>query len=215
MQISLLTILINKMLKKEFIRLNSILIITFSICFLFISCKENLPVIDNLQEINYQMIDQDGKHVNFPKDFEGKILVTGYIFTNCPDICPLTTNNMRLVQESLSKEESKNIEFVSISFDPLIDTPEILTKFAEIRDLDLTNWTFLTGEEATIDDLMKELNILAIVSDSTITPAGEKINYYVHTDRISLIDTELNIRKNYLGSKANIEEIVSDINSLN
>ena len=44
---------------------------------------------------------------------------------------------------------------------------------------------------------------------------GEQINYYVHTDRISLIDSKLNIRKNYLGSKADIKEIVQDINSLN
>ncbi len=203
------------MLKKSFIRFISIWIITVAVCFIFISCKQSLPVIDNLQQINYQLIDQDGKFVNFPKDFEGKTLVTGYIFTNCPDICPLTTNNMRLVQESLSKEESANIEFISISFDPLIDTPEILTKFAEIRNLDLTNWTFLTGKEETISSLMKELGIFAIVGDSTITSSGEKINYYVHTDRISLIDTELNIRKNYLGSKVNIEEIVSDIISLN
>jgi protein SCO1/2 len=178
-------------------------------------CNTNLPVIDNLDKLNFILIDQSGKTVNFPNDFKGKTLAVGYIFTNCPDICPLTTNNMRLVQESLTKEVSANIEFISISFDPLIDTPEVLTKFAEIRNLDLTNWTFLTGRQKTIDSLMKEIGILAVVGDSTITSAGEVINYYVHTDRISLIDSELNIRKNYIGSKVVIKEIVNDIISLN
>ena len=153
--------------------------------------------------------------VNFLQDFKGKIIVAGYIFTNCPDICPLTTNNMRLVQESLSEDEMKNVQFISISFDPDVDTPETLTKFAAIRNLDLTNWTFLTGSKATIDSLMKDVGVIAFVGDSTVTPNGETINYFVHTDRISLIDEDLKLRKNYVGSKADIEEIVNDINALN
>ena len=199
---------------KKFFRLKNNLFFLSIISLALIGCKESLPEIDDLNKIEYNLIDQEGSRVYFPKEFKGKIIVAGYIFTNCPDICPLTTNNMRLVQESLSKEESTKVEFISISFDPLIDTPEILTKFAEIRDLDLTNWTFLTGNKNTIDSLMKDLGILAIAGDSTITPSGEKINYYVHTDRISLIDSELKVRKNYIGSKAESEEIVRDINSL-
>jgi protein SCO1/2 len=179
------------------------------------SCKNKLPIEQNFSKINYQLVDNKEMKVNFLQDFKGKIIVAGYIFTNCPDICPLTTNNMRLVQESLSEDAMKNVEFISISFDPDVDTPQTLAKFAEIRNLDLTNWTFLTGSKATIDSLMKDVGVVAIVGDSTVTPDGEIINYFVHTDRISLIDEDLKLRKNYVGSKANIEEILNDINALN
>lgn len=179
------------------------------------SCKNKLPIEQNFSKINYQLVDNKEMKVNFLQDFKGKIIVAGYIFTNCPDICPLTTNNMRLVQESLSEDAVKNVEFISISFDPDVDTPQTLAKFAEIRNLDLTNWTFLTGSKATIDSLMKDVGVVAIVGDSTVTPDGEIINYFVHTDRISLIDEDLKLRKNYVGSKANIEEILNDINALN
>jgi protein SCO1/2 len=179
------------------------------------SCKNKLPIEQNFSKINYQLVDNKEMKVNFLQDFKGKIIVAGYIFTNCPDICPLTTNNMRLVQESLSEDAMKNVEFISISFDPDVDTPQTLAKFAEIRNLDLTNWTFLTGSKATIDSLMKDVGVVAIVGDSTVTPDGEIINYFVHTDRISLIDEDLKLRKNYVGSKANIEEILKDINALN
>ena len=189
--------------------------ITVILSVTFWSCQKSLPIIDSLQKNNYQLVNQNGESVSFPKDYEGNIIVAGYIFTNCPDICPLTTNNMRLVHEKLKKDKIKNVTFVSISFDPLVDTPETLTKFAKIRDLDLSNWTFLTGSEKTISALMKEIGIVAFVSDSTITSDGEIINYFVHTDRISLIDEKLNIRKNYLGSQANIDEVINDIQTLN
>jgi protein SCO1/2 len=181
----------------------------------FTSCKNKLPIEQDFSKINYQLVDNDNRTVNFFKDFKGKTIVAGYIFTNCPDICPLTTNNMRLVQETLTEDEMKDVQFISISFDPEVDTPETLTKFAEIRNLDLSNWTFLTGSKPVIDSLMKDVGVVAILGDSTITPSGEKINYFVHTDRISLIDKNLQLRKNYIGSKAEIQEIVNDINALN
>ena len=53
--------------------------------------------------------------------------------------------------------------------------------------------------------------MFAVPGDSIKFDNGEKIYLYVHTDRISLIDKEGKIRKNYLGSKANIVEIVNDI----
>ena len=156
----------------------------------------------------------DSTNVEFPKIMNGKVGIVGYIFTNCPDICPLTTNNMRLVQEKLKDNESTGVQFVSISFDPEVDRPTVLKEFAQIRDLDLSNWDFLTGKKSTIDDLMKKIGVVAFVGDSTLFEDGRKSYYYVHTDRIQLFDQEGRIRKNYLGSEANIDEIVNDIKQL-
>lgn len=181
---------------------------------LLISCGENFPAIEDLSTSRYSLVNQDEKRIYFPEFVKGKIVVAGYIFTNCPDICPLTTNNMRLIQERLKKEEIRNVQFVSVSFDPMYDTPEVLKKFAEIRNLDLSNWTFLTGEKQTIDKLMKHVGVVAVPGDSTVFPSGKVTYYYIHTDRIQLIDPEGKIRKNYPGSTINIEEIVEDIKSL-
>lgn len=181
---------------------------------LFISCAEKLPIVEDLSKADYQLIDHYNNSKKFPSFVKNKISVVGYIFTYCPDICPLTTNNMRLIQERIKEEKIEGVEFVSISFDPLQDSPEVLRKFAEIRNLDLSNWTFLTGEKPVIDSLMKHVGVLAVVGDSTVFPDGRKIYYYVHTDRIQLIDQRGRIRKNYIGSNANIQEIVDDIKIL-
>ncbi|MEW6194153.1 MAG: SCO family protein [Bacteroidota bacterium] len=190
------------------------LIFILSLIVVVYSCGEKFDTIEDLSEEKYNLIDQNNASVNFPQIVRGKIAVVGYIFTNCPDICPLTTNNMRLIQERLKEEKVKDVEFVSISFDPLVDKPEVLRKFAEIRNLNLGNWTFLTGEKNVIDSLMKKAQIFAIPGDSTLFPNGEKIIYYIHTDRIQIMDVDGKIRKNYPGSTINVNEIVEDIKSL-
>ncbi|NMB81039.1 MAG: SCO family protein [Ignavibacteria bacterium] len=178
------------------------------------SCGKDFSVIEDLSGEKYSLIDQDEKEVYFPGFVKGQTVVAGYIFTNCPDICPLTTNNMRLIQERLKKDEVTNVQLVSISFDPENDSPEVLKKFAEIRNLDLSNWTFLTGAKPVIDKLMKHIGVVAVPGDSTVFPSGKVTYYYVHTDRIQLIDGEGRIRKNYPGSSINIDEIIEDIKSL-
>lgn len=178
------------------------------------ACKEKLPVIDELGKEQYNLVNQNDQKIIFPELVKGKLVVMNYIFTNCPDICPLSTNNMRLIQERFKKEKINDIEFVSISFDPLQDSPDVLRKFAEIRNLDLSNWAFLTGEKSVIDSLMRRIGIVAVVGDSTVFKDGRKIYYYTHTDRIQLIDKEGVIRKNYKGSSINVDEILNDVKKL-
>jgi protein SCO1/2 len=189
------------------------LIVTIILVLVF-GCREDLEIINDIKYSDYQLLDIDSNNVVFPKILNGKIGIVGYIFTNCPDICPLTTNNMRLAQEKLIEHNIADIEFVSISFDPEVDKPSVLKSFANIRNLDLKNWNFLTGEKVIIDKLMKKIGVVAFVNDSTQFENGLKTYFYVHTDRIQLIDKDGRIRKNYLGSKLNIDELVADVKKL-
>lgn len=179
------------------------------------SCGNDLEVIKDLGYSDYQLLDIDSNQVVFPKLIENKIGVVGYIFTNCPDICPLTTNNMRMIQEKLKEDNIEDVQFVSISFDPEVDNPSVLKSFTKVHGLNLYNWDFLTGNTTTIEKLLKQVGVIAFVGDSTTFDDGSKTYYYVHTDRIQLIDQDGRIRKNYLGSKINVDEIVADVKKLN
>lgn len=180
---------------------------------IILSCKENLPVIEDFSKEKFILINQNNQKIEFPTQFKGKILVVSYIFTNCTDICPCTINNMRLIQERLEQEKINNVEFITISFDPTQDSPAVLKNFAELRELNLSNWEFVTGDKSTIDSLIKKANIYIIEDDSAASDKQEKI-YYIHTDRVQLFDKTGKVRKNYKGSEINIEEIVSDIKHL-
>ena len=186
-------------------------IITISI---ISSCRADFEVIENLENCNYKLLDSDSNKIVFPELLGENFGVIGYIFTNCPDICPLTTNNMRLAQDKLKEENIEGVLFISISFDPEVDEPSVLKDFAKIRNLDLSNWKFLTGNKQNVDSLLKKVGVVAFVGDSTVWENGKKTYYYTHTDRIQLMDQEGRIRKNYLGSSLNVDEIVNDIKLL-
>jgi protein SCO1/2 len=178
------------------------------------SCKENLPLDKDLTKKSYDLINQSEEQVTFPDDILGHITVMGFIYTHCPDICPMTTHNMYLTEKKLIEEGLENVKFIALSFDPDRDTPEILKQFAEIRELDFNSWTLLTGDKATINDLTKRFDVKAIKTDEAIDENGKPEYSMMHTDRISLIDENGVLRKNYKGSTLDIEELVNNIKTL-
>jgi len=188
--------------------------IIFLLLLIFIQgCNNPLPEEKKING-SYNLLNQDSIAITFPAQFKGKILVTGFIFTNCPDICPMTIHNMQLIQKKLGKEQIKNVEFAAVSFDPLRDTPLILKKEAELREVDLSSFNFLTGNKERIDSLLEEMNIFAFTDDTTYTESGEPVYFFVHTDRITLLDQQGKIRKKYSGSRINLDEIIFDIKYL-
>jgi protein SCO1/2 len=120
---------------------------------------------------------------------------------------------MQLVQNSLKKEGIEGVEFVAITFDPERDSVTLLKKFASLREIDENNFRFLTGPRTEIDSLMSVMRIVAVTGDTTMIDETPSY-FFTHTDRISLIDQKGFLRKEYPGSKADIEEIVNDIKKL-
>ena len=178
------------------------------------SCYNDLPLNKDLTKRSYTFLNQDSVAVNFPEIIKGKITVMGFIYTHCPDICPMTTHNMVLTEERLNEEGIDDVLFVALSFDPERDSPEVLRKFAEIRDIKFDNWIFLTGDELTTKDALKRFDVRAITTDSTFYEDGTFSYSIMHTDRISLINNEGILKKNYKGSTINIEELITDIKYL-
>lgn len=184
------------------------------ILFTITGCGEKLPVEKDLSKENFELLNEDSTKVIFPDLVKGKTVVMGYVYTNCPDICPMTTNNMQKVEKILKEENINNVTFLTLSFDPLRDTPSILKQYADIREINLSNWHFLTGTQGVIDSLKKEMHFVAVADDTSYAEDNTPYYFITHTDRISLIDKSGRLRKNYPGSKLNIDEIINDIKTL-
>lgn len=178
--------------------------------FFFNGC-DRLSVKDELSELQFELIDHRGEQVIFPESFEGKTILAGYLYTTCPDICPMITYNMRDVERELDTNE---LHFISISFDPDRDTPEILADYARNYHLKDEKWSLLTGDRRTVMDLMKRLEIVTVKTPTRFTESGDQIYFIDHTDRVSLIDKDGNLRRNYIGSKLRSEEVIEDIRLL-
>jgi protein SCO1/2 len=115
---------------------------------------ENLP--------DFALYDQDGKVVTAAR-FRGKQVMLNFIFSRCPvaTMCPTATANMTTTQRKAREAGIRNIEFVSITLDPDYDTPGVLKEYARARGIDTGNFSFLTGPEGAIKDLLTQFGIIA------------------------------------------------------
>jgi protein SCO1/2 len=190
------------------------IILTTLIILYAYSCTQELPLNKDLTKKRYELVNQDSAVVRFPDTILGNITVMGFIYTHCPDICPMTTHNMYLTEMKLKKEGIEDVKFVALSFDPERDKPSVLKKFAEIRDINFKNWILITGKRNVTYDLLRRFDVRAFATDSVFYDDGEVSYSMMHTDRISLIDKEGKLRKNYVGSRINIEELINDIKYL-
>lgn len=178
---------------------------------MFTSC-DRLSVQKSLAGSDFQLLDQNGEEISFPDAYAGKVMLVGYVYTHCPDICPMITYNMRDIQRALVDEDG--FMLVSISFDPDRDTPEILYDYANNYRLDQSNWRMLTGNKKVIDRALDDLEIRTLKTPTRFTESGTPQYFIDHTDKVTLIDAAGNIRNTYSGSEMNGEKIIEDIHTL-
>jgi protein SCO1 len=99
---------------------------------------------------NVELVTQDGEPVRFYDDvLKDKIVLISFVYTTCRDICPLITARLAQVYEQLGAAAGRDIHFVSISIDPVNDTPAKLKEHAQAFRSD-PNWVFLTGDPVRI-----------------------------------------------------------------
>lgn len=143
------------------------------------------------------------------KNLEGKIWVADFIFTNCADVCPPMTANMTKLQKMVEEEELKNVEFVSFSVDPTVDTPEKLTEYAKNFRLKEDNWTFLTGySQEFIETYARE-------TFKTLVKKPQEGDQVIHQTYFFLVGPDEKVKKIYDGyQEVPYDEMISDIKSL-
>jgi cytochrome oxidase Cu insertion factor (SCO1/SenC/PrrC family) len=107
---------------------------------------------------NVELIDQNGQSLKFYDEvLKDKVVVISFIFTNCQSACPLMTRNLTMIRDMLREDERRAIQFVSISIDPLRDTPSAMKEFAQKHDADFDGWVWLTGQPDDVNYVTKRL----------------------------------------------------------
>jgi protein SCO1 len=169
---------------------------------------QSLPVLVNkVHRIqSFSLKDQDGKN-NSLSDWDGKIVIADFFFTHCPTICPKMTEHMLMLQKAFSND--KEILLISFTVDPQNDSPGQLKNYCTQRNIDNSNWIFLTGEK-------KELYKLARNSFKIVATDGDGgPDDFIHSEKLVLIDKQKRIRGYYDGtSTKETEQLITDIKKL-
>ena len=128
-------------------------IITLAMCLMFIlpGCinSENETesifhgdIISDAKPISdFTLLTSDNTTYDFKQETDGKITVIAFLFTNCYDICPVVTYNLRAIHETLNESQLDKIEFLTITVDPWRDNTTILEEWKQSTK---SNWTHLT-----------------------------------------------------------------------
>ena len=161
--------------------------------------QDSLPVIGGIP--NFEFVDSEGRDVGL-STLKGKVWVADFIFTTCTMACPIMTGNMNIIHKKFKKND--DLRLVSISVYPEYDTPEVLKKYASQYEANTDTWHFLTGNESTVKEVIKD---------------GFKIGDYediiFHSEKFALVDRNGMIRAYYNGMKSeDMKKLKKDINNL-
>jgi len=153
---------------------------------------------------DFVLIDQDGRRFAL-RDLRGKAVLVSFIYTSCPDVCPVMFYVVTEVQKRVQAEGSGDVVSVFVTVDPEIDSPEVLKTFALRRSVDLSATYLLTGKP---DELQ-----------AVWTAFGAKVKrrsrgLVDHSPLTLLIDARGVMRYRYLSGFPDAEIIAADVRNV-
>lgn len=151
-----------------------------------------------------KLVDQDGKPFLIDS-LRGKVVLFNFIFTSCPNICPVQTQALAEVQKKLPTQNRDRVQFVSVSIDPEHDRPAVLRSFASRFGVDFSRWTFVTGGTADIDQLADRLRLFA--QNKERLPEN-------HGTTLWLMDGQGRLMQRYAGNPPEVARLLSELDSL-
>jgi protein SCO1/2 len=149
----------------------------------------------------FQLIAQDGRPFD-SKALEGHVWVADFFFTSCPGPCPLMSKKLGDIQRQTA--DLPAVKIVSFTVDPATDTPPVLAQYAKHFLADPARWFFLTGGQASLNQIGRDGFKLNPVDGSAI-----------HSTRFVLVDQRMQIRGYYSSDEEGfMPKLIRDIRGL-
>lgn len=192
--------------------------ILIGLLFVSLSCKDNSKKSDITTADTETVVDEafsDMSIFNLPsnwttqegeaielKDLRGKVVAMVMIYTSCQSACPRLVADMRNIAKQIPDDKTDQIQYVFVSIDPEVDTPERLKDFAIENKMDSDEWLFLRGTE---EDTREFAAVLA-VSYKRISPID-----FSHSNIISIFNREGELIHQREGLSVDSDETVDAI----
>lgn len=172
--------------------MKSSLVLLMLLSFALIACgdRSGLARVDMQKKSapDFSLTDQRGNGVKLA-DLRGKAVALTFLYTSCPDVCPVVTGLFGEAYDKLGDARRK-AAFVAVSVDPERDTPERVGQYLEAQRLQ-DKLLFLTGGRAEMEAVWAAYMVVVIKEKPQPGPDGKDGFYYVtHSNLVHLIDAE-------------------------
>jgi protein SCO1/2 len=150
---------------------------------------------------DFTLTDQSGQKVSMA-DQRGKLVLLTFLYTNCPDVCPLITQNLNQALEMLGAKRD-DVRVLAVSVDPEGDTPKSVDEYAKAHHL-LPEFHYLIGSRQELTEVWKAYDVAAVASDPELVD---------HSAYTMLVDRSGEGRVIYDAS-VKAEDVVHDVDEL-
>jgi protein SCO1 len=150
---------------------------------------------------DFNLSDQDDRPFKFTST-RGKLVLVTFIFTTCPDVCPLLTAKLSAIQRTLEENKFRDYFLLSITTDPERDSATALKQYGRHFKADFRRWSFLTGPRQELTKAWKLFGVNVTKNES------EQVQ---HTSLTTLVNRQGIRRVDYYGDKWREKEVLKDI----
>lgn len=151
------------------------------------------------------LVDQHGQEVMFVSDVIGdNIVVMDFVYTTCTTICPVLSALFNQVQKKLGDDVGNEITLVSMSVDPIRDTPQRMKAYSAKHDAG-DGWVWLTGPKPVVDEVLVGLGAyttnfedhptMVLIGDGQ-TGEWKRLFGFPNPDRIVQVVNDMRERRN-------------------
>ena len=156
---------------------------------------DDLPTDDPEYEVaEFSLTKPDGNSSNL-SDYTGQVLIVSFIYSRCPDVCPIVSSNLRWVTQELADDYGTNFSIISVTVDPWWDTQNVLGEYATVRNL---SWPHLTGDVSVLEPVWESFHVglqtytnTTYDNDSNDTSGRHHPDYLVdHSTATIILDKE-------------------------
>lgn len=157
----------------------------------------------------FALQDSDGRAVGLA-DLRGKVVVLNFIYTSCPDVCPLHAERIGQIQAMVNLTPMKTmVVFVTITTDPKRDTPQVLRDYGSAHGVDPVNWILLTTKSDQPENSTRR-----IAEAYGLKFVAEDDGMQMHGIVTHVIDQDGQLRARFHGLKFEPVNLVTFVNAL-
>jgi cytochrome c peroxidase len=163
-----------------------------------------------------EVLRRSGASTTLYEVFDDAVVLLSFIYLSCSDVngCPLATAMLHRVQNRLGKDPkiAGRLRFVSLSFDPSRDTPDVMLRYSESFAGGGIEWQFLTT--ASEEKLQPILEGYGQRIRKEVDAEGNELGTFSHLLRVFLIDSNRRVRNVYTVSFLHADTLIADVKTL-
>jgi len=147
---------------------------------------------------DFRLPDQSNRPTSL-SEFSGKVIVFNFVYTRCPlpDYCFRLSNNLAQLQKRFGDQLGRNLILLTLTFDPVRDTPAVMAKYAHIWNADLKSWHFLTGPLPEVERVCNLFGVAAWQDEGILT----------HSLHTVIIDRNRKLAANIEGNSYTVKQL--------